>query len=66
MIVEKYLINQRKHYEYSLKLGQTDCAWDAVWRAASHVEILNHTETSHHRLTPERKQELLKQLGWTA
>lgn len=65
MIIKTYLTKQHDHYRQAQLLGQRESALDALWRAASHSDMLTPDEHSHTRLTPQRVSYLLSRLGWS-
>lgn len=65
MITKSYLTKQHIRYRQALLLGNRESALDALWRAASHSDMLTPDEHSHTRLTPQRVSYLLSRLGWS-
>ena len=59
-----YREKQHQRYQQALRLGQDQAAMDALWRAASSLDLLSLGESSHTDLTPARVSELLARLGW--
>lgn len=65
MIVKTYLTKQHTRYRQALLLGNRESALDALWRAASHSDLLTLDEHSHTELSPARITALLSRLGWS-
>jgi hypothetical protein len=61
---EPYPAKQHRLYRRSIKQGHQATAMDALWRAASFLDLVTPAEGSHTDLTPARIQELIAALGW--
>ncbi len=61
---EPYHAKQARVYRRSIKQGHQEQALDALWRAASNLDLLTTAEHSHTALSPARIQELIAALGW--
>ena len=61
---QEYQEKQRVHYHYALALGRPHSAYDALWRAASDANLLEHWEESGEGFSNERVQQLIQHLGW--
>jgi hypothetical protein len=61
---EPYHAKQARVYRRSIKQGHQEQALDALWRAASNLDLLSLGEASHTDLTPARIEELIARLGW--
>lgn len=59
-----YQEKQRGRYSYALAQGRPQVAHDALWRAASAANLLEHWEESGEGFSDERVQQLLSYLGW--
>ncbi len=64
MAPEPYHAKQARVYRRSIKQGHQEQALDALWRAASNLDLLTTAEHSHTALSPARIQELIARLGW--
>jgi hypothetical protein len=63
-LLPSYQEKQHRRYTAALAMGWTDTAADALWRAASSLDLLTTAEGSHSDLTPARVSDLLARLGW--
>jgi hypothetical protein len=63
MTIVDYQEKQRGRYSYALAQGRPQVAHDALWRAASDANLLEHWETGE-GFSDERVQQLVQQLGW--
>jgi hypothetical protein len=61
---EPYHAKQARIYRRSIKQGNQATALDALWRAASNLDLLTTAEASYTDLSPARIRELLARLGW--
>jgi hypothetical protein len=61
---EPYHVKQARIYRRSVRQGHQEQALDALWRAASFLDLLTTAEHSHTALSPARIQELIARLGW--
>ncbi len=61
---EPYHAKQHRIYRRSIKQGHQGPAMDALWRAASFLDLLTTAEASYTDLTPARVSELIARLGW--
>lgn len=61
---EPYHAKQHRLYRRSIKQGHQEQALDALWRAASSLDLLTTAEHSHAALSPARVTELIASLGW--
>ena len=61
---EPYHVKQARIYRRSVRQGHQEQALDALWRAASNLDLLTTAEHSHTALSPARIQELIAALGW--
>jgi hypothetical protein len=61
---ESYHAKQARIYRRSIKQSNQATALDALWRAASFLDLLSLGEASHSDLSPARIQELIAALGW--
>lgn len=59
-----YQEKQRGRYFYALAQGRPQAAYDALWRAASDANLLEHWEESGEGFSNERVQQLIQHLGW--
>jgi hypothetical protein len=64
MAPEPYHAKQARVYRRSIKQGHQEQALDALWRAASNLDLLSLGEASHTALSPARVTELIAALGW--
>ena len=64
MAPEPYPAKQHRLYGRSVRQGHQEQALDALWRAASNLDLLTTAEHSHTALSPARIQELIAALGW--
>jgi hypothetical protein len=64
MAPEPYHAKQHRLYRRSIKQGHQATAMDALWRAASFLDLLTTAEHSHTALSPARVTELIARLGW--
>ncbi len=64
MAPEPYHAKQARVYRRSIKQGHQGQALDALWRAASNLDLLTTAEGSHSDLSPARIRELIARLGW--
>jgi hypothetical protein len=61
---EPYHAKQARVYRRSIKQGHQGTALDALWRAASFLDLLTPAEANYTDLTPARASELIAALGW--
>ena len=61
---EPYHVKQHRLYRRSIKQGNQGTALDALWRAASFLDLLSLGEANYTDLTPARIRELIAALGW--
>jgi hypothetical protein len=61
---ESYHAKQARIYRRSIKQSNQATALDALWRAASFLDLLTPAEGSHSDLSPARIRELIARLGW--
>jgi hypothetical protein len=61
---ESYPAKQARLYRRSVRQGHQGTALDALWRAASFLDLLTQAEHSHTDLSPARVSELIARLGW--
>jgi hypothetical protein len=64
MAPEPYHAKQARVYRRSIKQGHQEQALDALWRAASFLDLLSLGEANYTDLTPARVTELIARLGW--
>jgi hypothetical protein len=64
MAPEPYPAKQHRLYGRSVRQGHQEQALDALWRAASFLDLLTPAEGSHSDLSPARIRELIARLGW--
>ena len=61
---ESYHAKQARIYRRSIKQSNQATALDALWRAASFLDLLTTAEANYTDLSPARIQELIARLGW--
>ena len=61
---EPYHAKQARVYRRSIKQGHQATALDALWRAASFLDLLSLGEANYTALSPARVTELIAALGW--
>jgi hypothetical protein len=61
---EPYHVKQARIYRRSVRQGHQEQALDALWRAASFLDLLSLGEANYTDLTPARVTELIARLGW--
>jgi hypothetical protein len=64
MAPEPYHAKQARVYRRSIKQGHQGTALDALWRAASFLDLLTTAEANYTDLSPARIRELIAALGW--
>jgi hypothetical protein len=64
MAPEPYHAKQARVYRRSIKQGHQGPALDALWRAASFLDLLTTAEANYTDLSPARVTELIAALGW--
>ena len=64
MAPEPYHAKQARVYRRSIKQGHQATALDALWRAASFLDLLSLGEANYTALSPARVTELIARLGW--
>jgi hypothetical protein len=64
MAPEPYHAKQARVYRRSIKQGNQGTALDALWRAASFLDLLTTAEANYTDLSPARVTELIAALGW--
>jgi hypothetical protein len=64
MAPEPYHAKQARVYRRSIKQGHQATALDALWRAASFLDLLSLGEANYTDLSPARIRELIAALGW--
>jgi len=61
---EPYHVKQHRLYRRSIRQGHQATALDALWRAASFLDLLSLGEANYTDLSPARIRELIAALGW--
>jgi hypothetical protein len=61
---EPYHVKQHRLYRRSIRQGHQATALDALWRAASFLDLLSLGEANYTDLSPARIRELIARLGW--
>ena len=61
---DQYLEKQRQRYQDAMTQGHVSSAHDALWRAASSANLLEHWEVSSEGFTEARVAQLTQALGW--
>jgi hypothetical protein len=62
--MNQYQQKQRQFYIAATRMGHVQTALDALWRAASFLDLLTPAEANYTDLTPARVTELIARLGW--
>ncbi len=61
---EPYHVKQARIYRRSVRQGHQGQALDALWRAASFLDLLTTAEANYTDLSPARIRKLIAALGW--
>ncbi len=61
---ESYHVKQARIYRRSVRQGHQEQALDALWRAASFLDLLTTAEANYTDLSPARIRKLIARLGW--